>query len=291
MDMRFHHRTRKHPKQRSETLNSTSCSLWWTLYAKGMPESVTSLNASSPLGSTDERPLEPPASSAMATRLKPLLPQIVFVGGCSTGLLITDPAASPVRATDDVDVIVEVASYAAYTRFSGRLRKLGFPEESSENAPICRWVIDHMKLDVMPTDEKILGLSNRWYKPAIDAAAIVELDGLELRVVSPPYFIGTKLEAFRGRGKGDFYASADLEDIITVLEGRRTLVEEVADSPMGLRRYISREIGRLLDNQEFVNALPGHVAGDEISQARVPMILRTLNSLRGLRRKRSTSRR
>jgi predicted nucleotidyltransferase len=122
-----------------------------------------------------------------------------------------------VRATDDVDVIVEVASYAEYARFSKRLRNLGFSEDSSEGAPICRWLIDRMKLDVMPTDETILGFSNRWYKPAIETAAIVALDGFELRVVTTPYFIGTKLEAFRGRGKGDFYASSDLEDIIMSL--------------------------------------------------------------------------
>jgi hypothetical protein len=226
----------------------------------------------------------------MAERLKRVLPEIGFVGGCTTGLLITDPAASPVRATDDVDVIVEVASYAEYARFSKRLRNLGFSEDSSEGAPICRWLIDHMKLDVMPTDETILGFSNRSYKPAIEAAAIVTLDGFELRVVTTPYFIGTKLEAFRGRGKGDFYASSDLEDIITVLDGRPTVVEEVADSTSELRRYIGKEVGRLLDNPEFVNAVPGHIAGDEVSQARVPMILSTLNSLCGIRSRLSTPR-
>ena len=98
------------------------------------------------------------------------------------------------------------------------------------------------------------------------------------------------MEAFRGRGKGDFYASSDLEDIITVLDGRPSVVEDVADSPSELRRYIGREVGKLLDNPEFVNALPGHLAGDEISQARVPMVLRTLNSLRGLVPKRSALR-
>ena len=51
------------------------------------------------------------------------------------------------------------------------------------------------------------------------------------------------------------------------------------------------EVGKLLDSAEFVNALPGHLAGDEISQARVPMVLRTLNSLRGLGPKRSARRR
>jgi len=84
------------------------------------------------------------------------------------------------------------------------------------------------------------------------------MDDLELRVVTAPYFIGTKLEAFRGRGKGDFYASSDLEDIITVLDGRPSLVEEIRISSLTLRNYISKEIGNFLDSREFVNALPGH---------------------------------
>jgi hypothetical protein len=221
----------------------------------------------------------------MAARLKPLLLEIVFVGGCTTGLLITDPAASPVRATDDVDVIVEVSSYAEYSRFSKRLRSLGFSEDSSEGAPICRWLVDHMKLDVMPTDEGILGFSNRWYKPAIETANLILLDGFELRVVTAPYFIGTKLEAFRGRGKGDFHASSDLEDIVTLLDGRPTVVEEVSESSAVLRRYIGREVGKLLENPDFLNALPGHLAGDQISQARIPMILRNLRSLHDLTRR------
>jgi hypothetical protein len=147
----------------------------------------------------------------MAARLKSMLPEIVFVGGCTTGLLITDPAASPVRATDDVDVIVEIASYAEYARFSKRLRDLGFSEDSSEGSPICRWLIDQMKLDVMPTDETILGFSNRWYKPAMEAAVFVEIEGFELRVVTTPYFIGTKLEAFRGRGRETSMRAATLK--------------------------------------------------------------------------------
>lgn len=36
-----------------------------------------------------------------------LLDDVVFVGGCVTGLLITDPAAAGMRPTTDVDVILE----------------------------------------------------------------------------------------------------------------------------------------------------------------------------------------
>jgi hypothetical protein len=181
----------------------------------------------------------------MAAALKPLLPEIVFVGGCTTGLLISDPAASPVRATDDVDVIVEVASYAEYARFSKRLRNLGFFEDSSEGAPICRWLIDQMKLDVMPTDEIILGFSNRWYKPAIEAAALVELDGFQLRVVTTPYFIGTNRTfedhfCLRHYGVGK---SADTDAKLLLHYGRRIVAIKGYDlSTLEVKNIDTRDI-------------------------------------------------
>jgi hypothetical protein len=99
-----------------------------------------------------------------AVKLKPLLSELVFVGGCATGLLITDPGAGEIRKTFDVDVIAEISSYIEYTEFSERLRPLGFAEDSREGAPICRWQSDQIMLDVMPLDEKVLGFSNRWYR-------------------------------------------------------------------------------------------------------------------------------
>ncbi len=46
-----------------------------------------------------------------ALLLKPLLGELVFVGGCATALLITDSAAAEVRPTYDVDAIADIASY------------------------------------------------------------------------------------------------------------------------------------------------------------------------------------
>ena len=71
--------------------------------------------------------------------LKPLLGELVFVGGSTTALLITDKAAAEVRPTYDVDAIAEISSYAAYADFSERLRRCGFTEHTSDGAPICRW--------------------------------------------------------------------------------------------------------------------------------------------------------
>jgi hypothetical protein len=100
-----------------------------------------------------------------AKLLEPLLGELVFVGGCATALLITDKAAADVRPTFDVDAIAEITSYAGYTEFSDRLKKLGFQEDAREGAPLCRWRQKTTTLDVMPLHAKILGFSNTWYRP------------------------------------------------------------------------------------------------------------------------------
>ena len=156
-----------------------------------------------------------------ARLLKPLLGQLVFVGGSTTALLITDTAAAEVRPTYDVDAIAEISSYAAYADFSERLRDCGFTEDIGQGAPICRWRQKMTILDVMPLDAKILGFSNLWYKPAMDSAVVNELEAdLRVRVVTAVYFCATKFEAFAGRGKNDYQSSHDLEDLIAVVDGR-----------------------------------------------------------------------
>lgn len=103
----------------------------------------------------------------IAERLGPLRSKVVFLGGSATGFHITDKAEPEIRATRDVDIIVEVASIMGYHKLEITLRELGFFQKMQEDDPICRWYIDDVMVDVMPTDENILGFSNRWYLPAI----------------------------------------------------------------------------------------------------------------------------
>ena len=189
---------------------------------------------------------------AVAKRLGDLRDKVVFVGGCATGLFITDPAMPEVRATQDVDVIVEVASRMAYYRLEEELRLRGFKQDMSEDAPVCRWLVDRIKVDIMPTQEEILGFSNRWYLPAIKNADQLQLeDDLTIKLVSPPYFLATKIEAFNGRGGGDYLASHDMEDIITVLDGRPEIVTEIRSSSDDLKDFLSQTFRALLANAEF----------------------------------------
>ena len=190
---------------------------------------------------------------AAARALEPLLGEVVFVGGCVTGLMITDPAVAGTRPTTDVDVIAEVYSYAEYGALSDRLLELGLIQDAREGAPTCRWRSGDLTIDVMPIDEEVLGFANRWYLPAMESSENIELTGLTLRRITPVYFIATKLEAFHGRGAGDYLTSHDLEDVITVVDGRE-LVAEVRNAPEDVRGYIQNECGELLRSEDFLNA-------------------------------------
>ncbi len=216
-----------------------------------------------------------------ARLLQSLLQEVVFVGGTTTVLMITDPGAADVRTTYDVDVIVGITSYAQYAAFGRRLRTLGFQEDASEGAPICRWRHPtRIALDVMPTDEKILGFSNRWYSDAIANAQWLEIEqGLTIRVVTSPYFCATKLEAFRGRGHGDHAASKDLEDLIAVVDGRKELIDEINGAESAVRSYVAAQVRTLLRNLAFLDALPGFLLPDAGSQGRHDLLMSRLRAI------------
>jgi hypothetical protein len=211
-----------------------------------------------------------------ATKLAPFLLEIVFVGGVTLGLLITDKAAAPIRSTDDVDVIAEILTYVDYIAFSERLRKAQFTEDASEEPLTCRWFHGKLKLDILTLSKEVLGYTNIWYESALNQAiSFVLPSGQPIRVITAPYFLATKMEAFRGRGQMDFLASHDLEDFVAVIDGRSTILKEIADSPADVREYLADAAKSLLSESRFLDAVPGFVLDD----GRVPLILERLTQL------------
>ena len=200
----------------------------------------------------------------MARAMGPLCEQVVFVGGCATGLLIDNPSLMDVRPTEDVDAIVEVASLVGYHQLAGQLAQRGFKQTMADNTPPFRWFWNRLQLDLVPVDEKVLGFANRWYRAGFELAiqAILD-DGLVLRHLSAPYFLATKFEAFKDRGRNDVFVSHDLEDILTVVEGRAALVQEVKAAPDNVRLQIGQSVASLLALPAFANALPGLLSDPE----------------------------
>jgi hypothetical protein len=212
-----------------------------------------------------------------------LLEQLVFVGGAVAGVLITDPAMPEIRPTQDVDVICRVIARSDYHQLGSQLRQRGFQEDCRPGAPLCRWCMEDLVLDLMPTQGEILGFSNRWYPLALDTAELHGLpSGRSIRIVTAPVFLATKLEAFRGRGQGDFLFSHDLEDLMAVVDGRASLLEECRLSPPELRQDLAAQFLELLNTSAFLEALPAFLPPDQASQQRLPDLLETLNAIAAL---------
>jgi hypothetical protein len=113
-------------------------------------------------------------------------------------------------------------------------------------------------------------LSSRWYADALRTAVEVTLpSGPQLKAITAPYFIGTKIEAFRGRSHDDYFGSHDLEDFVTVIDGRQSLLREVGEASPDLSAFLAEAVRGLLSASRFLDALPGHLSADAASQARV----------------------
>lgn len=215
------------------------------------------------------RPPDPnlPRLMAVASALgEALREQVVFVGGSIAGLLLDDPAAGEIRATVDVDAIVE-ARLGQFHRIEERVAGRGFVRDI-DSGVICRWRHrdSGVLFDLMPVDEGVLGFSNRWYPEAMQTARVHALcDGVRIRLIAAPAFVATKLEAFATRGRGDVLASHDLEDILNVVEGRPGLGEELRMADPSLRVAVQNHFRALLAQAIFTENVAGLVGEPEMA--------------------------
>ncbi|MEE5090011.1 hypothetical protein V2H26_08010 [Xanthomonas euvesicatoria] len=212
----------------------------------------------------------------IADALGELCDQVVFLGGAVVGLLVSDPLAESVRATYDVDAVVNL-DWARFRGIEARVESQGFAREMRSGV-VCRWVhqASGVLFDLMPVDAGVLGFSNRWYAHAVETAQVVALsDRLSIRLVTATAFVATKLEAFVTRGNRDFLSSHDLEDVLNVVDGRTELVEEFAVEHADLRQWVADVFAGLVNNPALVNALPGMVAEPE----RASIVLQRLRAI------------
>lgn len=220
----------------------------------------------------------------VATALGGLREELVLVGGCAASLLIDSPTAPPPRVTYDVDLIAAVTALRDYHALEKRFARQGFKRDLSPDAPICRWRVRNIGVDLMPTDETVLGFSNRWYVEAVRSALRLTLpSGTAINLISAPAFLATKFEAFDTRGQGDPVSSHDFEDIINIIEGRAMVVEETAASQAALRAYLASRFAGLVAMPDLMNVLPGLVAQDELHSQRVAHVFKQMSAIAALK--------
>lgn len=185
--------------------------------------------------------------------LEELNSQVVFVGGCVAQLYATGEAATEPHPTMDVDLVVDRSSYKEYNEFCELLRNKRFRNDTTFGAPICRWTFLDEIVDVMPTNEKILGFSNRWYKAGIAHKVIYEIsEGLFINIMPAIYFVASKMEAVFSRGGADLRYSHDFEDIVYVLNYCPEFTTQLAASAdTELRQYLKNSFSKLLSRNNI----------------------------------------
>jgi len=196
---------------------------------------------------------------AVYNALGPLQNQVVFVGGATVAFYV-DRMAEEVRPTEDVDVVVEILTYSEYAALEEQLRRIGFINDQASGI-ICRYKVQGIVVDIMPTGENVLGFKNKWYLEGYKNAISIELDGqYSIRIFSLPYFMASKLDAFLDRGKNDGRTSTDFEDIVYVMEYSRTIWDQLANAPAPVKTYIQDTFKALLANRYFFDWIDAHTS-------------------------------
>lgn len=201
---------------------------------------------------------------AVAEALGKLKDDVVFVGGATVSLY-ADRMAQEVRETLDVDIVVQIYTSLDYAKLEDQLRQLGFSHDITANF-VGRFKLGDLIVDVMPISEAILGFSNKWYKEGFEAAIEHTIgDHYQIKIFTAPYFIASKIAAFRNRGKNkqgeyDGRTSDDFHDIIFILENRSSIWDEIKLSPASVRAYLKKEFANLLAGPYIEEWIDVHVS-------------------------------
>lgn len=189
------------------------------------------------------------------------LNEMVFIGGCTTALFLdVSNADENIRATYDVDLIVDISTQTEWHKLEQALRRLGFKNDL-ENGIVCRFKLNQLIVDFMPINQDILGFTNRWYEESMQHSLSYTLpSGTVIKILQASYFLATKFEAYKGRGNNDPMSSKDVEDILNVLGGRTSIVEEVYNSSGEIQDYLRLSFQELTSHDDWAYVLQGNVS-------------------------------
>jgi len=203
----------------------------------------------------------------VAEALEELKDQVVFVGGAVVSVYADDPAADEIRPTGDIDMTLNLMSFASWAKVQERLAQLEFYPDP-EGHSICSYKYKDIPVDIMTGEDGHLGPANRWYKIGFENLKTVVVKEQEISVYTAPCYLATKFEAFSDRGS-DYRTSHDFEDIVYVIDNRTDIVREVKEDHPEIIAYLQEEIEKVLSHpnkEEIISAHLHPIIVDERSQ-------------------------
>ncbi len=218
----------------------------------------------------------------LSDRLQNFPYEFAFLGGSVLSLLVTDQQADAIRVTKDIDIMANVHSRKDFHTAERILEGLGFKHDLREGAPICRWTYDDITVDILPIQEDVLGWHSKWFPEALKAALPHTRGDKIFKVITAPYFVALKLEAFDERGNGDFLTSTDFEDVICLFNGRASLVDEIASVPK-LAKMLAARFTYYLQSDDLATAIEGFVVTEDNPEERKRRILNAFHLVANLK--------
>ena len=121
------------------------------------------------------------------------LDEMAFIGGCTTALFLDIPNAEEgIRATYDVDLIVDISTRTAWYKLEDALRELGFKNDLDDDI-LCRFKLNDIIVDFMPINQDILGFTNYWYEKSMKHTNEYILpSNTKIKILDACYFLATK---------------------------------------------------------------------------------------------------
>ncbi|MFT0714036.1 nucleotidyl transferase AbiEii/AbiGii toxin family protein [Flagellimonas lutimaris] len=205
----------------------------------------------------------------VAAALKDIKEDMVFVGGAVVSLYTDDPAADEIRPTQDIDLTLNIINLHHWEAVQEKLGILGFYPDPFGHA-ICSYKYKDIPVDIMAAEDGPLGPANRWYKIGFENLWTAKAKDQKIKILSAPCYLATKFEAFNDRGT-DYRTSHDIEDIITVLDNRINIVDEIKLDNDTIRAFIIQELKTIIGKGILQEILMSHIHPLVISE-RLPII-------------------
>lgn len=212
----------------------------------------------------------------VATSLQELNNEVIYVGGAIVSLYATDEAAEQPRPTKDIDISVQISTYAQMDEFRERLALKNIFPASSEHI-MYRYSFEDILIDFIPFEETPLGPTNSWLKPGFEKAYPVIIGKQEIKILPVSLFLATKWEAYKSRGS-DPRTSHDFEDIIYILDNNPELIEDIRNANIDVQKFLKEMSLEILSHRSLNEIIECHINPFIVAE-RSKIVLEILRSI------------
>lgn len=206
--------------------------------------------------------------------------EVIYVGGAVVSFYITDTGAEQPRPTKDIDISVQIGSYSEMDQLRERLAtKDIYP--AADQTVMYRYEYDDVLIDFIPYEPTSMGPTNPWLKPGFPESYEVKAGDQTVKILPVSYYLATKFEAFKSRGKDDPFMSHDFEDVIFVLDNNIEVVEHIKSADDKLISFLKEMADYILNHPSKNDIISGHI-NPFTSAERTPMVIDKLEQILSL---------